>query len=458
MSKFIKRQNNLRKAQARFEKVSRRSKQFQLSFERRQNENGKFRTHVSIKHGEKEYHGNNRGLFHKAVNSRFRIKGDVPSVTKTINSFQPKTFKGKTFKKSAQAVNFAIHDVTQTAIDVTLVSETIGLKSADAARREVVNNLRQKYSREAVDDYHRGTLETLRIGADAVKGTRNHFKQKKQYKLEKAKFKLKKAEYAVFKEDTFKPKIQKNNADLKSAKADIKHHKQNYRQGSKSNIQKAFRILRTQKFKQTKRENKFECKKLTVEKNFKSKELKNQRKIKHDSKTGFLVLKPVKYTENRMKASAWQKAVNEDADNDMMHVVDSAKRRIVEPAVQKISKNERLQRQQKKRESLSDRQKRSNQKLNRQENRLKEKSSKPPKKRKKPKHQKSFSKKFKDFAKTVGKFIKNVYEKEVKKFFACIAVPIIIIPCVCIYCHDHDFQFHIIGRRIHARNLRCTGL
>lgn len=78
MSKFIKRQNNLRKAQARFEKVSRRSKQFQLSFERRQNENGKFRTHVSIKHGEKEYHGNNRGLFHKAVNSRFRIKGDVP--------------------------------------------------------------------------------------------------------------------------------------------------------------------------------------------------------------------------------------------------------------------------------------------------------------------------------------------------------------------------------------------
>lgn len=149
-------------------------------------------------------------------------------------------------------------------------------------------------------------------------------------------------------------------------------------------------------------------------------------------------------------------AVNEDADNDMMHVVDSAKRRIVEPAVQKISKNERLQRQQKKRESLSDRQKRSNQKLNRQENRLKEKSSKPPKKRKKPKHQKSFSKKFKDFAKTVGKFIKNVYEKEVKKFFACIAVPIIIIPCVCIYCHD--FQFHIIGRRIHARNLRCTGL
>ena len=33
-----------------------------------------------------------------------------------------------------------------------------------------------------------------------------------------------------------------------------------------------------------------------------------------------------------MKASAWQKAVNEDQDNDFVHAIDSAKRRIVEPA------------------------------------------------------------------------------------------------------------------------------
>lgn len=48
MSRLTRRQNNLQKAQARFEKVSRRSNQFQLSFERRQNENGRFRTHVRI--------------------------------------------------------------------------------------------------------------------------------------------------------------------------------------------------------------------------------------------------------------------------------------------------------------------------------------------------------------------------------------------------------------------------
>ncbi len=56
MSRLTRRQNNLQKAQARFEKVSRRRNQFQLSFEKRQNENGRFRTQVRIRRGEKEYH------------------------------------------------------------------------------------------------------------------------------------------------------------------------------------------------------------------------------------------------------------------------------------------------------------------------------------------------------------------------------------------------------------------
>ena len=194
MSRLTRRQNNLQKAQARFEKVSRRRNQFQLSFERRQSENGRFRTHVHIRRGEKEYHGNNRGLLHKAVSVRFRIKGDTPSVTKAINSTHPSTFKGKALKKSAQAVNFAVHDTVKTAVDAGLAAETVGLKSADTASREIVNKARQKYTREAVDDYHRGTIAALRIGADAVKGTKRHFKLKKQYKLEKAKYRLKKAE------------------------------------------------------------------------------------------------------------------------------------------------------------------------------------------------------------------------------------------------------------------------
>lgn len=274
MSKLERRQNNLQKAQARFEKVSKRSKQFQLSFERRQKENGKFRTYASIRRGEKKYHGSNHGIFHKAVDLRFRIKGDTPSITRVINSTEPSTFKGKALKKSAQAVNFAVHDTAKTAVDMILAAETVGIKSGDTVQREVRNKLIQKYTRESVDDYHRGTFAQLRIGADIFKGTRQHFKQKKQYKFEKAKFKLKKAEYAVFKHETFKPKIKTKKADFRIANSKFKEQKQAYQSGSKSNIQKALKIRRTQKFQQTKSESNFERKKLTVEKKFKSKELK----------------------------------------------------------------------------------------------------------------------------------------------------------------------------------------
>lgn len=423
MSRFIKRQNTLHKAQARFEKVNKRSNQFKIQFERSKNSKSKFKTKVNIVRFKKQYSG--RGLIHKAVSQRYRFTGDKPSVTRYIGSFEPKTLKGRAFKKSAQAVNFAVHDTAKTAVDMILAAETVGIKSGDTVQREVRNKLIQKYTRESVDDYHRGTFAQLRIGADIFKGTRQHFKQKKQYKFEKAKFKLKKAEYAVFKHDTFKPKIKTKKTDFRIANSKFKELKQAYQSGSKSNIQKALKIRRTQKFQQTKSESNFERKKLTVEKKFKSKELKNQHKIAKNSKTGLLALKPASYTADRMKASAWQKAVNEDSDNDMVHVMDSAKRRIIEPAVQKVSKPQRLQRERKKRESNADKEKKSNKKLNRQENRLKEKHSKSPKKRKKPKQ--SFSEKFKNIAKTLKNFIKNVYEKEVKKFFACIAVSIIII-------------------------------
>lgn len=330
-------------------------------------------------------------------------------------------------KKSAQAVNFAVHDTVKTAVDTGLAVETVGIKATDTASREIVNKARQKYTREAVNDYHRGTIATLRIGADAVKGTKQHFKLKKQYKLEKAKYRLKKAEYKVFKYDNVKPELADSKKEIKSATAEFKNHKYTFKQGSRSNIQKAFLIRRKEKFNAVKKDNNFKIKKLKSEKKFKSKELKNQRKIKNNSKPGLLLAKPVLYTANRMKVSAWQKAVNEDADNDMLHAVDSAKRRIVEPAMQKVSKPERLHKQQNKREKLSDKESKNNKRLNKQENRLKEKQKQPKKKKKKSNTKKSFSEKLKNIGSEVFKFVKNIYEKEVKKFFGAVAVPIVII-------------------------------
>ncbi len=72
-----------------------------------------------------------------------------------------------------------------------------------------------------------------------------------------------------------------------------------------------------------------------------------------------------------MKASAWQKAINEDQDNDFLHAADSAKRRIIEPAKDKVSKPQRLQREEKKRDTLHDRKLKSEEKLKKQDSRLK---------------------------------------------------------------------------------------
>ncbi len=213
---------------------------------------------------------------------------------------------------------------------------------------------------------------------------------------------------------------------MKSAKAE---YKSKIVKDNGNYLRKAMNKRRLQAFKQSKRELKFERKQIVTEKKFKVKELKNQRKIAKASNPGLLALKPAAYTAGRMKASAWQKAVNEDQDNDMLHAVDSAKRRVAEPIKDKVSKPQRLHRQEKKRDGLSDKKLRSEKKLNKQENRLKSKhdSYKKRKKKPKPKSGKKAKNSLANAVKKAIKFVKNVCEKEVIKFFATIAIPILII-------------------------------
>lgn len=421
-----RKENNLRRAQARFDKVSRRTKQFQIDFRREPNSRGRFHTHAHIVRGEKTHHGG-RGIIHKFANAKYRITGDAPSVTRTIKSWQPKTFKGKLVKANARAVNFAVHDVAQTAVDTALAAETVGLKVSDNAQREVRNKLKQKYTSEAVDDYHRGVFLMGRTATDAVKGVRNHLKTKKQYKLEKAKLQLKKADNKLYQAKTNRPKLCANAADLRKAKAE---YRAKVKPAHGNKLRRAMNKRRLQAYKQTKRELKFEKKQLVTENKFRVKEYRNQKNIAKLSKPGLLVLKPVSYSAGRMWASAWQKAVNEDQDNDFVHAIDSAKRRIAKPIAQKVSKPQRLQKKEKQRDRLSDKKSKSDKKLNRQESKLKEKHDSYKKRKKKPKP-KPKKKGVKDTIsaalKAAWKFVKNVYEAEVKKFFLSLAIPVIVI-------------------------------
>lgn len=417
-----RKENNLRKAQARLDKVSKRSKQFQIRFQREQNSRGRFHTRAYIERGEKEHHSG-RGIIHKTVALKYRVKGDRPSVTRFINSQEPQTVKGKIAKKTAQAANFAVHDVVQTAVDTALAAENVSIKIADTAQREVRNKLKQEYTREAVDDYHRGVFLIGRTAVDAVKGTRQHLKTKKQYKPEQAKFKLKKADNKLYKAK-IKSKLAKNKTDLRKAK-------QKFRARRKLPTTK-FRRLKNmrarQELRQSKCELRFERKQIKSEKKFRKKELSVQKKIAKNSKPTLLVLKPISYSASRMRASAWQKAVNEDQDNDFLHAIDSAKRRVVEPAVQKISKPEKLQHEQKKRDSLNDKKLKSEDKLKKQENKLKEKHDSSKQRKRRPRQQNNQPKRtVKEVISQAYKYIKNIFEQEVKKFFGSVAVPVLII-------------------------------
>ena len=369
-----RKENNLRKAQARLEKVSRRSKEFQINFQREQNKKGRFKTKIHVQRGEKNHHSG-RGIIHKAVNLKYRINGDKPSFTRFVNSKNPKTFIGKTFKISTQAVNFISHDVGQTAVDTALAGEDIALKTAETAVNETKNKLKQKYTSEAVDDYHKGIFFIGRTGIDAVKGTRQHFKLKKQHKFEKAKFKFKKAEFALYKNYRYKPKLSQNKALRKNLKKDFKLQKE---------------------------------------------EVKIQKKISRYSKTDFLILKPVKYSAGRMTASAWQKAVSEDSENDFMRVADSAKRRIIEPTARKISRPQKLQKSRDRHDKNTDKKLKNQQKLHHRENKL-NRQREDLRRRKNKKI--SFSDRIKKFFTST----KNICATEVKAFFGVIAVPIIII-------------------------------
>lgn len=184
MANLKRTHHQLAKAEKKLRKYSRSQKQFQIQFVRKKRKIGKFKTTARIRRGEKSSRYTGHGLIHRTVNLKTRFTGDKPSITKSLDSLKPKTFRGKVLKRSAQLVNRTAHIALHTAEGSALGAETVALKTGNAVQRDVRYRLRQKYRQEAVDDMHRGTIATLVIAKDAVTGTRRHFKQKKQFRLE----------------------------------------------------------------------------------------------------------------------------------------------------------------------------------------------------------------------------------------------------------------------------------
>lgn len=433
MANLKRTHHQLEKAQKKLERYSKSQKQFQIKFERKSDNENHFRTKINIVRGEKRYKYSNKGAFHKIVNQKSRIIGDKPSVTKSINAYTPQTIGGKNIKKTAQAVNFAVHDVTQTAVDVGLGAETIGMKAFEEGHRTIRRKYVQKYKSEALDDYHKGVIKLGDTTADAVKGTYSHFKQKKQFKLEKARYRLKKAEYKLFKAEELKDKSKKLKHQKKATKLKFKQLKDDFKSFDKSKpivtkedvFNRDVRKIRFKKhskqLKNEKKQNTNKLKELKSENRFKKKELKKQWRIADLSRPAPLVFKPASYTSKQMASSGWQKAVNEDDTDDFMKVADEVKRHGVDKALEEMKPHKLKEKNQKKKSKLENRQKNKQQKLKKQENKLKDKQKelhnyKKRRKNKKPNMLAEFLKQ-----------LKNMAQEDAKKFLITLLFPVLII-------------------------------
>lgn len=380
MSKLKIKQNSLEKARNKFEKQSRRNKQFQINFERRQNKKGKFVTKANIVRGTKENHYRRRGILHSAVyTAKYRVKGDVPSLTKKINSFEPRSRKGKAFKATAKTTNFIAKNVGKTVLDVGLAAETFGLTSirlaGNAAVLKAKNMTFGKYGQYAFDDTNRAMLAGGKLIIGGTLGAKNHFKTKKRYKLERARFKLQKEELKEFKKSTFKPQFNANKAELKEAKEKLKVSKHSYKVSSKSNVRKALLDLKKTRFVQQKKELKLKNKQLKSQKKFMVKEKLNQWRLQDLSRPTPLVFKPISAGTKGLTASAYQKALYADERNDAMQAINKVGV-MAKFAVRKtFGTKKSLQRHQKQNDKLQKQSGKKRTKLQTKSNRLKKKSS-----------------------------------------------------------------------------------
>ena len=439
MANLQRTHHQLEKAEKKLRKYSRSQKQFQVQFVRKPNTDGKFKTTVHIRRGEKSSRYAGHGLIHKAVRFQTRFTGDKPSVTKSLDSLKPKTFRGKVLKRSAQLVNRTAHTAWHTAESTALGAETVTFKTTKAAERNVRYKLQQKYRQEAVDDYHRGTIATLVIAKDAVHGTRRHFKQKTQFKLEKARYRLQKAEYKLFKGEQYRPKLAKNRKELKAERRKFRERKKSFKRFRKIQSADPFTAkVAVRRFQRRKKQYKTDAKKIRTtsrklkkEKKFQKKTLRKQWRIADLSRPAPLLLKPANYTGKRLAASGWQKAVRADENNDFLSAVEAVKRHGVDKALEKMQPYRLKERNQKKKEKLEKKRSDTRQRLQKREDKLKNKSEQL-KRRKKPKKltKDSFGDRLKNALRQAFQFIKNIYNKEARAVLLACLVPILIIALV----------------------------
>lgn len=383
-------------------------KELHLKFERVKGKNGKYKTHVKFIRVEASQRP--KGLLHKAFALDRFFEGDKPFQRKNKVRYKPKTKKGRIAYTVAaapfRASKFVIKQNAKLTKATLLTGETAVMKAGSAGIRHFSRKLRN--SSETQD-----TGKAVLVSITALKklhGGKNHLinyrRQRRKYKNLKQNFKGQKLKNKAVKRN-YKKQKNKIKSERKIQKNKLKNVKN-----------KKQKIVVKSKIKYQKQLQKSEKKIVKNQKRAKKAAKKQLKKTKPH-----LIMTPAKQQAKQLTASAWQKAVVTNSDNDFMQAADKITRGA--EAVSQATKavNTKLR---KKTEQIQ------KSRLNKQQNRLKKQNNSLKKNKRKhiKNNQKKVSQKAaKQVKKAAAKTAKAVadFTKFAFKLLGTLLVPILAI-------------------------------
>lgn len=395
MANFKTHKTSLDKAQIKFDKANRQgvfSKELELHFERSQNSSGRYITKPKVMLRTAEYHYKPAGILHTLDHkAKHNITGDIPSISKVIDSYQPRSLKGHAAKLTLKTANYVVKNSSRAAWSVGLGAETAAILAYKNAGNAIKSGVSTYYQKNAADDLSKAALKSGRLLLNARSGYKNHLRKKQKFSLQRARYKLQKEQYRNHLTVHYKPRIKAIRLEKRNAYRNIIPHAKDRIKKAKLNLKKTSRFSADYKLKQglvkarklrykvreieyesVKSDLKYEKKQLKVDKRFLKKDLKSQLKITKQSDPGLLIMKPLKYGVKSMAASAWQKAAVADDRNDTANAIDKAHK--ITKKIQKKRKSA-LDKTQKRKEQLRNKNIQKQTKLQKKQTKLQKKSS-----------------------------------------------------------------------------------
>lgn len=375
------------------------SKQIQLNFQRNQVGENKFKTTARLVWGEKTNFEKKHGVFHRVVGLSDRLTGDVPSLTKTLNSIQPETIRGSAALGVVKGGYNFTRTTVKTAVKGALVTESVATGITDVATRKLVRKYQEDFVCKANDDANRAMLSAGGLISDMYKGIKNYhqekdrhsyqqkqldyaksnfirnssqnaqklFQQKGNYKTAKTNFQRRKKDFKSFQKKAHKEFVRKQSNF-------IGKNKNKFTRSKKSNIRKQLYKRRKKIFKQQRKDYmSFKRNTKKLDKNLKKDVKQREKQLKGSKPLSMVsVSRPVNYAGKKAVSKGWRKAVNTDSDNDFMQAAGS----IVDKAqgIARNRKNHKFQQQQKKTKRLQSKIADKQSKLKMREGKLKSKN------------------------------------------------------------------------------------